>query len=208
MQALIERGQLVGFERGAEIYGEGDASDRVYFIKRGGVKILATHADGKEITLAFLKSPDLFGESALTDWSPREHRAVTTEECCLIALAPEVLEDFMRRNPELGLSVTKFVGLRLRRIQSRLGQLMFRSPLQRLASVLLELADDFGDKPSQSGEIELKLRVTHNELASLIGVTRESVTNAMGQLELDDLIRVRRRRIFILDAEGLSKLRG
>jgi CRP/FNR family transcriptional regulator, cyclic AMP receptor protein len=185
---------------------EGDPGDLVYFIKRGGVKIVTTHADGKEIALAFLKPLDLFGETALTGAAPREHRAVATEECCLIAFEPAVLEDFMRRNPDLGLSITKFVGLRLKRMQSRLQRLMFRSPLQRLAAVLLELAEDYGRPDPKDGRIEIRLRITHGELASLIGVTRESVTYAMGQLELDEHIRVIKRRIYILDAAALESL--
>jgi CRP/FNR family transcriptional regulator, cyclic AMP receptor protein len=206
MEEFVARGRLAGFERGQQIYAEGDPGDLVYFIKRGGVKIVTTHADGKEITLAYLKPLELFGETALTDPAPREHRAVATEECCLIAFAPDVIEDFMRRNPDLGLSITKFVGLRLKRVQSRLQRLMFRSPLQRLASVLLELAEDYGETDPRTGQIEINLRITHNEIASLIGVTRESVTYAMGQLELDEFIRVVKRRIFIVDTAALKEL--
>lgn len=206
MQAFVEKGKLVQFDRGDQIYGEGDPGDQIYFIKRGGVKIVTSNADGKEIALAYLKELELLGETALVDRAPREQRAVATEECCLMAFEASDIEELMQRNPELSLSLTKFVGLRLRKLQTRLQHLMFRSPLQRLASLLLELGGDFGEKDPRTGHTEIKLRITHSEIASLIGVTRESVTYAMGQLELDELIRVVKRRIYLVDAEGLAEL--
>lgn len=206
MQAFVEKGKLVQFDRGDQIYGEGDPGDHVYFIKRGGVKIVTSNADGKEIALAYLKELELLGETALVDRAPREQRAVATEECCLMAFQASDIEELMQRNPELSLSLTKFVGLRLRKLQTRLQHLMFRSPLQRLASLLLELGGDFGEKDPRTGDTEIKLRITHSEIASLIGVTRESVTYAMGQLELDELIRVVKRRIYLTDPAGLAEL--
>jgi CRP-like cAMP-binding protein len=206
MREFVERGRLISFSRGEQIYAEGDPGNLVYFIKRGGVKIITSNADGKEIALAYLKELELLGETALVDDAPREQRAIATEDCCLIAFEASHIEELMQRKPELSLSLTKFVGLRLRKLQTRLQHLMFRSPLQRLASLLLELAEDFGEKDPRTGDMEIKLRITHSEIASLIGVTRESVTYAMGQLELDELIRVVKRRIYLSDAEGLSAL--
>jgi len=206
MDDLIAAGRLVGVSKGDEIYAEGDPGQTVYFVKLGGVKIITTNADGKDITLAYLGELELFGETALADRSPRQQRAVATEESCLIAFEVEFIEQLMARQPALGLSITKFVGLRLKKIQTRLQSLMFRSPLQRVAGLLLELADDFGEKDAASGDIELKIRITHSEIASLIGVTRESVTYALGQLELDELVRVVKRRIYLLKPDSLTEL--
>lgn len=206
MSDFIRKGRLLSFDRGAQIYGEGDPGNLVYFIKRGGAKIVTSNAEGKEIALAFLKPLEIFGETALVDRSPRQQRAVATEDCCILAFDAGEIESLMQHNPGLSLTLTKFVGLRLKRLQIRLQHLMFRSPLQRLASLLLELGEDFGEKDARTGNTEIKLRITHSEIASLIGVTRESVTYAMGQLELDELIRVMKRRIFLIDPEGLEAL--
>lgn len=206
MAEFIRKGRLLGFARGEQIYGEGDPGHLVYFIKRGGVKIVTSNADGKEIALAFLKELELFGETALVDRAPRDQRAVATEPCCLLAFEAGHIEDLMTRHPALSLSLTRFVGLRLRKFQVRLQRLMFRTPLQRLASLLLELGEDFGEKDDRTGQTEIRLRITHGEIASLIGVTRESVTYAMGQLELDDMIRVVKRRIFLADPAALEAI--
>lgn len=206
MEELVAAGRLVSAKKGEEIYVEGDPGQIVYFIKLGGVKIVTTTAEGKDIALAYLGELELFGETALVDRSPREQRAVATEESCFIAFEAEFIEQLMARQPALGLSITKFVGLRLKKIQTRLQNLMFRSPLQRVASLLLELGDDFGEKNPESGDIELKIRITHSEIASLIGVTRESVTYALGQLELDELVRIVKRRIYLLEPAALADL--
>jgi CRP-like cAMP-binding protein len=192
--------------KGSQIYGEGDPGRTVYLVKRGGVKIVVSTAEGKEIALAYLGEMELFGETALVDDAPREQRAVATTDSCLLVFGAPEIEAMMARQPALGLSITKFVGMKLRKIQMRLQHMMFRTPRQRLASLLLELGEDFGEKSGANGEIELKLRITHGEIASLIGVTRETVTYAMGGLELEEMIRTEKRRIFLTDAARLADL--
>ena len=206
MKKLAETGRMLEVRKGEEIYAEGDPGKTVYLVKQGSVKIVSYTAEGKEITLAYLGEMELFGETALVDAAPREQHAIAAEECCLLVFDVPYIESLMERQPALALSITKFVGMRLRKIQMRLQHLMFRTPRQRLAMLLLELADDFGVKSEDGKAIEIKLRITHQEIASLIGVTRESVTYAMGELELAGLVRGARRRVAVLDASGLAEL--
>lgn len=203
---LAETGGMLEVAKGEQVYGEGDPGRSVYLIKEGAVKIVTSTADGKEITLAYLGEMELFGETALVDGAPRDQRAIAAKECCLLKFDTDYIEKLMERQPALGLSITKFVGLRLRKIQMRLQRLMFRTPRQRLAMLLLELADDFGGPAADGGDIEIRMRITHHEMASLIGVTRESVSYAMGELELEGLIRTVKRRIFVVDRERLTEL--
>lgn len=203
---LAEKGRLIPVAKGEQVYGEGDPGKTVYLIKEGAVKIVTSTAEGKEIALAYLGEMELFGETALVDDAPREQRAVATIDSCLLAFDIPYIEALMARQPALGLSITKFIGMRLRKIQMRLQHMMFRTPRQRLAALLLELAGDFGQQTGAEGETALKLRITHNEIASLIGVTRESVTYAMGELELEGMIRTEKRRIYVTDTEGLGEL--
>ncbi|MCH8333199.1 Crp/Fnr family transcriptional regulator [Candidatus Sumerlaeota bacterium] len=205
-EKLAEQGEMKNFVRGQQIYGEGDPGKSVYLVKMGGVKILTQTAEGKEITLAYLGEMELFGETAFVDAAPREQRAVATEDSCLLIFDVSYIESLMARQPALALSITKFVGMRLRKIQMRLQHLMFRTPRQRLAMLLLELGEDFGSSAPGNNEILINLRITHQEIASLIGVTRESVTYAMGELELDEMIRTARRRIFLTNRERLAEL--
>ena len=107
-------------------------------------------------------------------------------------------------SPQLALGVTRLVGLRRRRIERRLKYLLFHSNRDRIVNLLLELAEDYG-VPGPN-EIELKIKLSHQDLASIIGSTRESVTVILGKLQSEGLIRLGRRKIGIIDLQKLAAL--
>ena len=109
----------------------------------------------------------------------------------------------MEQRADLALSITKLVGLRRRRIETRLRNILFLSSRERMVHMLLELIDSYGDRVENV--CALRLPLTHQDLASLIGVTRETVTVVLGQLQFDRLIKVQRRRITVLDCARLSE---
>ena len=106
-----------------------------------------------------------------------------------------MLADGTVRGP--GVSITKLVGLRRRRIETRLRNILFLSSRERMVHMLLELIDSYGDRLGNA--LAIRLPLTHQDLASLIGVTRETVTVILGQLQFDRLVKVQRRRITVLD---------
>lgn len=202
---LAGEGEIVEVKRNGQIYGEGEPGRSVYLIKTGGVKLISATGDGKEVALAYLGPMAVFGETALVDRAPRDMRAIATDDSELLAFNADQVQSLMKAHPSLSLSITKLMGMRLRKIETRLQKLMFRTPRQRLAMLLLELGEDFGE-PSGSKGTALKLRITHQEIASLIGVTRESVSYAMGELELEETIHTERRKIFITDRARLATI--
>ena len=112
----------------------------------------------------------------------------------------------MEKRPNISLRITKLVGLRRRNVENRLRNIMFRSNRERVLSILVELVENYG-KP-QGGEWEIGLHLSHQEFASLIGATRETVTVALGHLQLEGLIRVNRRRITVVDRQRLTEVAG
>ena len=107
----------------------------------------------------------------------------------------------MGQKPDLAMRVTKLVGLRRRRIENRLRNIMFRPNRDRILLLLAELLESHGQQVGEHWEI--RLRLSHQELASLIGATRETVTVTLGQLQLERLIRIERRLIKVLDRNRL-----
>jgi CRP-like cAMP-binding protein len=103
----------------------------------------------------------------------------------------------------LALSITKLVGLRRLRVENRLRNVLFRSNRERVAHILLEMLETYGQR--RENEWHITIGLSHQDLASLIGVSRESVTLVLGQLQLEKLVRVRRRAIVVLDPERLSR---
>jgi CRP-like cAMP-binding protein len=108
----------------------------------------------------------------------------------------------MEQRPDVALTITKIVGFRRRRIENRLRNILFRSNRERIVSLLLELLETHGQQRGPHWEIRLQL--SHQELANLIGSTRETVTLTLGQLQRERMIRLDRRRITILDRVRLA----
>ena len=116
----------------------------------------------------------------------RGEYAEAVEDAQVLVIPQEDLCWLMEQRADLALSITKLVGLRRRRIETRLRNILFLSSRERMVHMLLELIDSYGDRLGNACAIRLPL--THQDLASLIGVTRETVTVILGQLQFDRLL--------------------
>jgi CRP-like cAMP-binding protein len=190
------------FRRNEMIYFPGEPGQTVLVVLRGKVKLKTITPDGKESILAFFVDGEMFGELALVDAQARDEYAEAVEDTQLMAIPCSELLAIMEQRPDIALHVTRLVGLRRRRIENRLRNILFRSNRERVAALLLELIETHGQKVVDGWQVRLDL--SHQELANLIGATRESVTITLGRLQEDGLIRVQRRRITVLDRQGLS----
>jgi CRP-like cAMP-binding protein len=184
------------FKPRATIYLPTEQSHCVLVLVRGRVKIKTLVADGREAILAFIEEGELFGELALVDTEPRNEFAEAVLESLVLALPRDALLWVMDRRPDVALSITKLVGFRRRRIENRLRNILFRSTRDRVLALLVELLETYGEPGG--GRWVIRLPLSHQELASLIGATRESVTLTLNQLQSEGLIEVRRRQIAIL----------
>ncbi len=198
---LEGRAVMRRFVRGEIVYVPSDLARSVLVLASGRVKIKGITLDGKEIIYAFIEPGELFGELALVDETPRDEFAEALETSEILAIARDDLFALMAARPDFSLGITKLLGLRRKRIETRLRNIMFRSNRQRVLGVLLELLDSYGERLGPIWQI--RLRLSHQELASLIGATRETVTIVLGQLQLEGLIRVKRRCITVLDRDRL-----
>ena len=199
---LETRSRLRTFPKNSPIYLPADAADGVLVLATGRVKICSMTPEGKQSILALISPGELFGELAIFEDIHREEYAEATEESSLVLIPIHVMRELVERNPQLALGVTKLLGFRRRRIERRLKYLLFRSNRDRLIHLLLELAEDYGVR-SDAG-IELKVKLSHQDLASIIGSTRETVTVTLGQLQSEGLIKVGRRRLNLLQPIRLA----
>lgn len=190
------------FPKRAVIYFPDQPGESVLLLARGRVKILSLTPGGRETIFAFIEPGEVFGELAVLDPAPRDEYAEAVEESLTLSIPREEVVALMGRRPELALAVTKLIGLRRRRIESRLRNLLFRTTRERTAAALIELADSHG-RPV-GGQWEIGLRLSHQDLANLVGATRETVTLTLGTLQKEGLIRVARRRITVLNKAALA----
>jgi len=202
--ARLERSARVRqFPKNTPIYLPSDAGDGVLLLAEGRVKLCSFTPDGKQAILAFIEPGELFGELALVEDSDRDEHAETMAESTVVLLPRDVISELMAQSPELALGITKLIGLRRRRIERRLKTLLFRSNRERLIHLLLDLAGQYGRATPEG--VLLAIRLSHQDLAAIIGATRETVTTLLGELQLERLLKVARQRLVIRDLARLAK---
>ncbi len=168
----------------------------------GRVRICSTTPEGKQAIPGFVKSGELFGEMSLVQDGFREERAEAAERCEVVLLPADEMRNLMATCADLSLGITKLIGLRRLRIERRLRSLLFRSNRERLGCLLLDLIEQFGKKCQTGTLIDVKL--SHQELASIIGSTRESVSIQLGEFQSEGLIQQSRMRIVVTGLPHLS----
>ncbi len=181
----------------------GTAQQAVYFVKKGSLKLVRTTPDGHEVIIDILGPSTLFGEMEGSD-DAGEVTAEALEDTLLCMMRRDNFDRLMAVVPTLGMRITKLTGLRLRKIQNRLVDMLYAPVEARLATTLLGLADEFG-VVRPDGTL-LDLRLTHSDFAALIASTRETVSTALNSLVRRGVIAFRDHRILVTDRDRLARL--
>jgi len=197
---LAARGRVRRYNAGATIFHEGDPGDALYVVADGRVRISRLSGSGSEATLAIVSKGDCFGEFALLDSRPRSATATAQVATRTFVVGREDFRDWVRHRPEASLALLETLSLRLRRTDEAITDLMFLDLPHRLAKGLLGLAASMGDTPPGR---RTRIQVTQGELASMLGVSRESVNKQLNQFSRDGWITISRGAVTLDDAESL-----
>ena len=201
--ALTEEITEVDLSRGATLFYEGDPGDQLYFIVSGKMKLGRTASDGRENLVAVTGPGEIFGEMALFDPSPRSTSATAVSETRLAGLKHENLRKVIQRSPEVSAQLLQALARRLRRTNENLADLVFSDVPGRVAKALLDLADRFG-RPATDG-ILVAHELTQEELAQLVGASRETVNKALAEFVQRGWIRLEARAVVILNLQRLQQ---
>ena len=201
--ALTEEITEVNLSRGATLFYEGDPGDQLYFIVSGKMKLGRTASDGRENLVAVMGPGEIFGEMALFDPSPRSTSATAVSETRLDGLKHENLRKVIQRSPEVSAQLLQALARRLRRTNENLADLVFSDVPGRVAKALLDLADRFG-RPAADGLL-VAHDLTQEELAQLVGASRETVNKALAEFVQRGWIRLEARAVVILDLQRLKQ---
>jgi CRP-like cAMP-binding protein len=179
-----------------------DPPDTIYLIKKGRVKLSRYSASGREHVLALLEPGEIYGERALGGATAVHCEAFEDTLICVLSLRD--FEELLRAKPDLALRVIRALAQRLRRAEEEIENFAFRDVPGRLSVLLVRLAEAGAEPGSSAHERRLVLRLTHQDLANMIGATRETVTNVLNRFRDMGLISIQRREIVI---KGLQRLR-
>ena len=189
--------------RGEGLFNEGDSGDRLYILLTGKVKLGHTSVDGRENLLAVLGPGEVVGELTLFDPGPRSTTATAVATTELLALEHNQLMGFIDSHPTLAKDMLRALAVRLRRTNIALADLVFSDVPGRVAKALLDLAERFG-APTEDG-IHVPHDLTQEELAQLVGASRETINKSLAEFVSRGWIRLEGRAVTLIDVERLKR---
>jgi len=203
IQRVEGRSRSRNFAAGAPVYLPSESAESVFLLAKGLAKVSHLTSDGKESILAFVEAGELFGELAIFDEPERSEYVQAVEAATVVMIPADEMQRLMSENGDVARGITKMVGLRRRRIEQRLKNLLFRPNHDRLVHLLLDLAEQFGVHTEDG--IRLRVKLSHQDMANLIGSTRETVTINLGKLRSQGNVEFGRRQLTITNPAKLAR---
>lgn len=201
-EALLESMSRTKVARGGELFREGVQGDTLYIITAGKVKLGRRSTDGRENLLAILGMGEMLGELSLFDPGPRTATASAVADTELAGLAHADMNEFLKDRPEVAMKMLGALARRLRRTNEALGDLVFTDVPGRVAKALIDLSSRFG-KPVEEGVL-VAHDLTQEELAQLVGASRETVNKALADFSSRGWVKLEARAVTLLDVERLK----
>ncbi|NJK81921.1 MAG: Crp/Fnr family transcriptional regulator [Chloroflexaceae bacterium] len=177
-----------------------ERGEQIFILQQGRVRLYKLSPEGRALTLAILEPVTMFGEMTLIGQHLHDSFAEAMTDCLIGTIRRDDLYQLVRTEPQVALSFINLIGQRLREIESKLADIAFKNVPQRLASVLINMAD------SARSEAPRVVRYTHQQLAEMIGSYRETVTKAIGEFREAGLIKIDDDTIHLTDVEELRRL--
>ena len=202
-RALRRQMTEVKLSRGEHLFMEGDDGDALYVVLDGKMKLTRAATDGRENLLVVIGPGEMFGELSLFDPRPRTSTTSAVTDAVLASLKREALLPWLRERPEVSQHMLRALVQRLRRSNDVVADLVFTDVPGRVAKNLLDLADRFGTQEPDGLHVHHDL--TQEELAQLVGASRETVNKALADFAARGWLQISARSVLILDVDRLRK---
>ena len=189
--------------RGDDLFHEGDSGDKLYIVTEGKVKLGRSSSDGRENLLAIMGPGQMFGELSLFDPGPRSATVTAVTDAAFGSLSHDDLLRWLDGRPQVARGLLSQLASRLRKSNDVVADLVFSDVPGRVAKALLDLADRFGRTADDGVHVHHDL--TQEELAQLVGASRETVNKALADFAARGWMRVDSRAVTILDADRLAR---
>jgi CRP/FNR family cyclic AMP-dependent transcriptional regulator len=189
------------YQKGETIYFTDDPSNTMYLIAKGKVRLINYSEDGEEVVRSILGRGEMFGELAILGEQKRSEIAEAMDDDTIVCpVRTDQVYDLMKDNKEFTFKIYQWIGFRMKKMERRIDNLIFKDVKGRLKDFLRELAIEKGKK--QGSEVHIEHDYTHKNIAHLIGTSRQTVTTTLNDMRAEGLIDFDRHRIVIkqLDA--------
>lgn len=201
MGAIAAAAPMKTYPAGAVLYSPHNPTETLFILKRGRVRIFRVSADGRALTTAIITPGTIFGEMVLLGQSMHDNYAEALEEAVVCVMARADVHKYLLSDPRISARIAEILGQRLRDMERRLSDTVFKTVPQRIAGTLTALA-------GQQRRYGLATRVnvvplTHEQIAALAGTSRETATKILGEFADDGLIKLGRGRVTLLDPDRI-----
>ena len=190
---------------GQVILSPDDPPDRIHILKKGKVRVFRVTPDGKQLTLDIYDKGTILGDMRLLgqDRSPDAY-AETIDAAVICTITPDELRRLVERHPIIGVNIITFLSRRLQEAERELEAMAYQRVGQRLAKKLIDLGQRFGVETVRGTLIQARL--TQQELAEMIGTTRETLAHTLADFRRRDLLDTEHHQVVIRDAERLAEV--
>ncbi|MFV9550303.1 response regulator [Algibacter sp. PT7-4] len=195
-----DNGETITFNKGADIYVEGDHSNTIYLIEKGLVKCHKLDEQGKDLTTALHKEDDLFGYTSFTQNTTYKETATAIQDTTLLGISKNELKSVLNSNHNVTLELIQLLNEDLVGVKDQLLQMAYSSVRKRTATTILKFAEKLNRKPEQF------IRISRNDLASVAGIATESLIRTLSRFKDLGIIEIEGRNIKILDIEQLQNI--
>ncbi|MFC1527314.1 Crp/Fnr family transcriptional regulator [Candidatus Neomarinimicrobiota bacterium] len=196
MEMMDQKSKMKKSSKREVIYFPEEPSNNIYLLKEGKVKISRVSEDGKKMTLQLIGPGEIFGESAILGQDKRENIAEVVEDAVICSINRTMFQEMLANNPKMNLSINKFIGLKIRKIQAHVEDLVFKDAQERVVAFLKRYAKTFGKKMIDGWIVRPFL--THQEIADLTATSRQTVNSILNDLVTNQDIKYTRRYFQVL----------
>jgi len=204
LDVLLSLGSTSRYPKGAFIFCPGEAGQHVFFLRKGRIKISNLSPVGHELILWFCFSGEMFGLSEITRGNDRIASAQACEDSEVMSIPRDQFNSFLMHHPKAAFLILHILSCRMRVLSDMLVNLVSDNVNTRLAKLILRLGAQYGTREGKV--IHLDIHLTHQEIADMIGTTRQTVTTLLGQFKRQGILSIDNRRILIESEELLHGL--
>ncbi|MEL6341390.1 MAG: Crp/Fnr family transcriptional regulator [Myxococcota bacterium] len=183
------------FAKDALVVSQDDPGDTMFIIERGRVKVVLYGETGREMILSMFRAGDVVGEMSLLDGQPRSANVIAVEESRLLSLSRRDFADLLKSQPAIALNVLEEMSIRLRRADDIIGNLALLDVYGRVARVLVHMAEREGENTDEG--IVIRERPTQQDLASMIGTSRETVSRVLSEFQRRGFLSMQGKKILL-----------
>ena len=190
-------------EQGRVFYLPGETGEVLFILKEGRVQLYRLSAEGRKLVFAILEPGTVFGEMSMIGQGMYDAFAEAAEPCTICVMSRRDVEALIRSKPQIALRLLELVAVRMQELETQLEDIAFRSVPVRLATLLLRLA---GDSKGEAPAAATVGGLSHQDLADMLGVYRETVTTALDNFRNNDIITIGRRQLVLRNVPRLREL--